>query len=94
MASTYLQKVPSSAGSTTTGTFSFWVKIAGTGTQAIYTVSDGSSQFDIYIRNSSGQLDFYAYNGSSYINPPIPLDKIISLKPVIESSEWNKTSFL
>ena len=66
MASTYLQKVPSSAGSTTTGTFSFWVKIAGTGTQAIYTVSDGSSQFDIYIRNSSGQLDFYAYNGSSY----------------------------
>ena len=52
MASTYLQKVPSSVGSTTTGTFSFWVNITGTGTQAIYTVNDGASQFDIYkIRN-------------------------------------------
>jgi hypothetical protein len=65
MASTYLQKVPSSVGSTTTGTFSFWVKITGTGTQAIYTVNDGASQFDIYIRNASGQLDFYAYSGPS-----------------------------
>ena len=66
MPSTYLQKVPSSVGSTTTGTFSFWAKIAGKTTQAIYTVNDGSAQFDIYIRNGSGQLDFYAYNGSSY----------------------------
>ena len=66
MATTYLQKVPSSVGSTTTATFSFWVKIAGTGTQAIYTVHDGSAQFDIFVRNASGQVDFYGYNGSSF----------------------------
>ena len=66
MPSTYLQKVPSSVGSTTTATFSFWVKIAGTGTQAIYTVHDGSAQFDIFVRNASGQVGFYGYNGSSF----------------------------
>ena len=66
MATTYLQKVPSSVGSTTTATFSFWVKIAGTGTQAIYTVHDGSAQFDIFVRNASGQVGFYGYNGSSF----------------------------
>ena len=66
MASTYLQKVPSSVGSTTTATFSFWVKIGGTATQAIYTVHDGSAQFDIFVRNSIGLVDFYGYNGSSF----------------------------
>jgi len=67
MANTNLGKIPSSAGSTTTGTFSFWIKgnLATGSNQNLYSVSDGGSPFNMWI-NVNGQLDFQAFNGAYY----------------------------
>ena len=67
MASTNLGKVPSSAGSTTTGTFSFWIKgnLATGSNQNLYSVSDGGNTYQMWI-NVNGQLDFHAFNGANY----------------------------
>lgn len=68
MASANLARTPSSAGSTTTGTFSFWIKgnLATGSNQNLYSVSDGTNTWQMWI-NVNGQLDFHAYNGSSYV---------------------------
>lgn len=68
MASTNLARTPSSAGSTTTGTFSFWIKgnLATGSNQNLYSVSDGGNTWQMWI-NVNGQLDFHAWNGSSYV---------------------------
>jgi len=64
----YLTKTPGSAGSTTTGTLSWWMKYdVGTdsGGQYIYTTRDGSNnQFIVRFHNKALKVDHW--NGSGY----------------------------
>jgi hypothetical protein len=64
MASTYLTRTPSSAGSTQTGTISFWVKKSSTENQYLYMVDDGSNQFALRFNND--KIMVFHFNGSTY----------------------------
>ena len=68
MASAYLQKTISSAGSNTISTLSTWVKLGNLGTaRNIYSVSSGSTSVKVWF-NTSNQLVLNAYEGSSTLN--------------------------
>ena len=68
MASTYLQRTISSAGSNTISTLSVWVKLGNLGTaRNIYSVSSGSTSVKVWF-NTSNQLVLNAYEGSSTLN--------------------------
>ena len=68
MASTYLQRTISSAGSNTISTLSVWVKLGNLGTaRNIYSVSSGSTSVKVWF-DTSNQLVLNAYEGSSTLN--------------------------
>ena len=64
--SDYLNRTPSSAGSTRLATFSLWLKRANISvTQYLYMVNDGTNQFGILF-GSDNKLKCFHWNGSSY----------------------------
>jgi hypothetical protein len=64
--SDYLNRTPSSAGSTRLATFSLWLKRANLSvTQYLYMVNDGTNQFGILF-GSDNKLKCFHWNGSSY----------------------------
>ena len=68
MASTYLQRTISSAGSNTISTLSVWVKLGNLGTaRNIYSVSSGSTSVKVWF-DTSNQLVLNAYEGSTTLN--------------------------
>ena len=68
MASTYLQRTISSAGSNTISTLSVWVKLGNLGTaRNIYSVSSGSTSVKVWF-NTSNQLVLNAYEGGVTLN--------------------------
>ena len=68
MASTYLQRTISSAGSNTISTLSVWVKLGNLGTaRNIYSVSSGSTSVKVWF-NTSNQLVLNAYEGGFTLN--------------------------
>ena len=68
MASTYLTRTPSSAGSTTKGTFSFWIKkSATTSDMYLWTNYANSTNWSAIGLNNSDQLYFYAESSGSAV---------------------------
>jgi len=65
--SDYLNRTPSSAGSTRLATFSLWVKRANLSgvNQYLYMVDDGSNQFAFFF-GSDNKIKCFHYNGTSY----------------------------
>ena len=68
MASTYLTRTPSSAGSTTKGTFSFWIKKSAIASDMyLWTNYANSTNWSAIGLNNSDQLYFYAESSGSAV---------------------------